>query len=50
MENDAIIEEVTNRIYSKHQERNDRVNEQNPLSVKMVTSTVEVKRVLQNID
>lgn len=26
MENDAILEEVSNRIFGKHSERNDKVN------------------------
>lgn len=38
IENEAIFEEVSSLIYNLHVERNQKVNEQNPLSVKMETT------------
>ena len=50
IESEAVLEEVANRIFAVHSERNERINEQNPLAVKMETKISQVKTVLEQID
>ena len=47
---DAVFDEVANRVFSLHNERNKKLNSEYPLMVKLETNVQQVKQVLEGID
>ena len=50
LKNDTVFDEVANKVFNLHNERNKKLNREYPLMVRLETNVQQVKQVLNGID
>ena len=50
LKNDTVFDEVANKVFNLHNERNKKLNLEYPLMVRLETNVQQVKQVLNGID